>query len=33
MRDRSLWWVVGTSLLFEAFILGIGAWIFSRRDF
>ncbi len=33
IRSRSLWWVVGTSLLFEAFILAIGAWIFSRRDF
>jgi len=33
MRERSVAWVVGTSLLFEAFILAIGAWIFSRRDF
>lgn len=33
IRSRSLWWIVGTSLIFEAFILGLGAWIFSRRDF
>ncbi len=32
-RSRSLWWIVGTSLLFEAFVVGIGAWIFCRRDF
>jgi ABC-type transport system involved in multi-copper enzyme maturation permease subunit len=33
IRDRPLWWVIGTSLAFEAFILALGAWIFSRRDF
>lgn len=33
LRDRSLWWIVGTSLIFEAFVLAIGAWIFRRRDF
>ncbi|MFG0292914.1 MAG: ABC transporter permease [Phycisphaerales bacterium JB050] len=32
-RKRPLWWIIGTSLAFEAFILAIGAWIFSRRDF
>jgi len=32
-RERPLWWVVGTSLGFEAVIVGIGAWIFVRRDF
>ncbi len=31
--SRSLWSVIGSSLLFQAFILGIGAWIFLRRDF
>ena len=30
---RSIWWIVGTSLLFEAFILGFACWRFSRRDF
>lgn len=33
VQERSLWWVVGTSLGFEAVIVGIGAWIFVRRDF
>ena len=32
-EDRSLAWIVGTSLLFEAVILGICCVIFSRRDF
>jgi len=33
MRSRSTWWVIGTSLAFEGVVLGIGAWVFSRRDF
>ncbi len=33
LRSRSVWWVMGTSLLFEGFILAIAAWIFCRRDF
>jgi ABC-type transport system involved in multi-copper enzyme maturation permease subunit len=33
IRARSLWWVLGTSLGFEAAMLGIAAWIFCRRDF
>ncbi len=33
LRDRSLWWVLGTSLLFEAAILALCCWIFARRDF
>ncbi len=33
IRDRSVAWVLGTSLAFEAFILLIGLWIFNRRDF
>ncbi len=32
-RERSLLWVVGTSLGFEAFILLICCWVFARRDF
>ena len=31
--QRSLWYVVGTSLLFEGFILTIACWIFARKDF
>lgn len=33
LNRRSLWWVLGTSLLFEAVLLGISGWIFCRRDF
>ena len=33
MARRPVWWVVGTSLVFEAAILGIGAWYFRRRDY
>ncbi|MAY73480.1 MAG: hypothetical protein CMJ31_01920 [Phycisphaerae bacterium] len=32
-RDRSLAWVLGTSVGFELFILGIACVIFVRRDF
>ncbi len=32
-RSRSLTWVIGTSLLFEALILALSCWIFARRDF
>jgi ABC-type transport system involved in multi-copper enzyme maturation permease subunit len=31
--SRSVTWVLGTSLLFEAFILSFACWRFSRRDF
>lgn len=30
---RPTWWVIGTSLGFEAVVLGIAAWTFRRRDF
>jgi len=30
---RSAWWVVGTSLAFEALVLCGAAWIFYRRDY
>jgi len=33
MESRSVWWVVGTSLCFEALVLGAGVWYFRRRDF
>ena len=32
MRARSAGRIIGTSLAFEAAILGLGAWIFSRKD-
>ena len=32
-RERSVGWVLGTSLLFEGVIVGIAAWLFCRRDF
>jgi hypothetical protein len=30
---RDLPWIAGTSLGFEAVILGMAAWVFCRRDF
>ncbi len=33
VRGRTVGWVIGTSLLFEGVVLGIGAWVFARRDF
>ena len=33
IRNRSLWWILGTSLVFEAVVLALGAWVFCRRDF
>jgi hypothetical protein len=33
VRDRSVWWVLGTSLAFEAVILLLAGWRFKRRDF
>jgi ABC-type transport system involved in multi-copper enzyme maturation permease subunit len=33
IRDRPAWWIIGTSVGFEAVVLGIASWIFSRRDF
>ncbi len=32
-KARSAWWVMGTSLGFEAVVLAFGAWRFKRRDF
>jgi len=32
-RSRSVAWVLGTSLAFTGVVFGLGAWIFSRRDF
>ncbi len=33
LRGRSVWWVLGTSLGFEAVVLGVCCVIFARRDF
>ncbi len=33
IRDRSVWWIIGTSMLFQVFVLGLASWIFIRRDF
>ncbi len=33
LRSRSVWWIVGSSLVFETLILGISGFIFCRRDF
>jgi len=32
-RERSLLWIFGTSLLFQAMVLGAACYVFSRRDF
>ena len=32
LRERSAWWVIGTSLLFELFVVGLAALVFRRRD-
>ena len=31
--NRSVTWIIGTSLIFEAFILSIACWVFCRRDY
>ncbi len=33
LRERSIWWIVGTSVLFEIVVLGLTTVIFVRRDF
>lgn len=33
INERTVWWVLGTSLLFEASLLGLGALMFCTRDF
>ena len=33
LRNRSVTWIIGTSLLFEAVVLALAAWIFCRRDY
>lgn len=33
VNQRSVWWVLGTSVGFEAILLTIACWLFARRDF
>lgn len=33
LRSRSVGWIVGTSLGFEAVVLMVACWVFARRDF
>lgn len=33
LRKRSIYWVGGTSILFEMIVLSLAAWLFVRRDF
>lgn len=33
IKSRPVWWVIGTSLMFECVVLGIAGWLFARRDF
>ena len=32
-RSRSVWWILGTSVAFEALVLAVACTIFVRRDF
>ncbi|HEX8912256.1 MAG TPA: hypothetical protein VF796_07840, partial [Humisphaera sp.] len=32
-EGRSTLWAIGTSLAFEALVLGVAAWVFCRRDY
>jgi ABC-type multidrug transport system fused ATPase/permease subunit len=32
-RQRSVFWIIGTSLVFEALCLALAAWVFCTRDF
>jgi hypothetical protein len=33
LSQRSPWWIIGTSLIFEAVILTLTAWKFARQDY
>jgi hypothetical protein len=33
LRGNSTGWVIGTSLAFEAAVLGLACWVFCRRDY
>lgn len=32
-RERPVWWILGTSILFEIVMLSLAAWKFCRRDY
>lgn len=32
-NKRSMWWIVGTSLIFEAVVVGLAGLVFVRRDY
>jgi ABC-type transport system involved in multi-copper enzyme maturation permease subunit len=32
-RNRSAWWIIGTSMAFQGVVLGMACWIFTRKDF
>ncbi len=33
LTSRSIAWIVGTSMLFQALVIGLACWLFARRDF
>lgn len=33
LHARSMWWIVGSSLVFELVVLGLAGWRFARGDF
>jgi len=33
IRGRTIGWIVGTSVAFEAVVLALAAWLFCRRDY
>jgi hypothetical protein len=33
VRNRSVGWIIGSSLVFEAVMLSLAAWVFCRRDY
>lgn len=33
LQARSPWWIIGTSLGFEAVVVGAAMWVFCRRDY
>lgn len=32
-RSRPVWWIIGTSMGFQALVLALAAWVFCRRDY
>lgn len=33
LASRDAWWIIGTSMAFQAVVVGLAAWRFCRRDF